>query len=132
MLLAECMLPDRRSMTSRAPSLSSFPSFSSLHTPHTAPDRLSSHKSGTILTSLLSTLRLQQQDPIPASMSSSMSNVPQQFRAAQFTKEGGDLELRETRMKDPRPEGALSRREGVVRDRVRWLTSFTPFDATQK
>lgn len=38
--------------------------------------------------------------------SSSMSNVPQQFRAAQFTKEGGDLELRETRMKDPRPEGA--------------------------
>ena len=94
-------------MTSRVPSLSSSPSFSSLHYTHTTPDRLPSRKSGTILTSLLSTLRLQQQDPTPASMSSSMSNVPQQFRAAQFTKEGGDLELRETRMKDPRPEGAL-------------------------
>ncbi|TKA53950.1 hypothetical protein B0A53_03229 [Rhodotorula sp. CCFEE 5036] len=42
-------------------------------------------------------------------MSSSMSNVPQQFRAAQFTKEGGDLELRETRMKDPRPEEMVIR-----------------------
>ncbi|GAA5865612.1 hypothetical protein JCM3774_002069 [Rhodotorula dairenensis] len=42
-------------------------------------------------------------------MSSPMSNVPQQFRAAQFTKEGGDLELRETRMKDPRPNEMVIR-----------------------
>jgi hypothetical protein len=35
-------------------------------------------------------------------------DIPQQFRAAQFTQSGGELELRETRMQDPRPEGASS------------------------
>ncbi|GAA5985327.1 hypothetical protein JCM10908_002624, partial [Rhodotorula pacifica] len=40
---------------------------------------------------------------------SSSSNLPQQFRAAQFTKEGGELELREARMKEPRPEELVIR-----------------------
>ncbi|CDR45509.1 RHTO0S11e01156g1_1 [Rhodotorula toruloides] len=36
-------------------------------------------------------------------------DIPQQFRAAQFTQSGGELELRETRMQDPRPEEVVIR-----------------------
>ncbi|BGP00680.1 hypothetical protein NBRC10513v2_006475 [Rhodotorula toruloides] len=36
-------------------------------------------------------------------------DIPQQFRAPQFTQSGGELELRETRMQDPRPEEVLIR-----------------------
>lgn len=36
---------------------------------------------------------------------SSTGNLPQEFHAAQFTQQGGQIELRKARMKEPRPEG---------------------------
>jgi hypothetical protein len=38
----------------------------------------------------------------------SARDIPQQFRAAQFTQSGGELEMRETHLPDPRPDGASS------------------------